>query len=102
MNPAQTAEVRVWDTFVRASPWLLATVTIIDWFTDEPRWMHVWLGYAAAILVVLRVLWGFIGPEHARADFARVESGRIPKCLSMRESGALIRSGGVSDAEALF
>src|SRR5262249_6463835 len=45
---------------------------IIDWFTDEPRWMHVWLGYVAAILVVLRVLWGFIGPGHARfTNFVR-------------------------------
>ena len=72
MNPTQTAEARVWDTFVRASHWLLATVIIIDWFTDEPRWMHVWLGYVAAILVVLRVLWGFLGPEHARfTNFVR-------------------------------
>ena len=66
MSSTQSAEVRVWDPFIRVSHWLLATAVLIDWFTDEPRWMHVWLGYLAAILIVLRVLWGFIGPEHAR------------------------------------
>jgi cytochrome b len=66
MAMTQKAEVQVWDPFVRASHWLLATAVIVDWLTDEPRWMHVWLGYLTAVLVVLRVLWGFVGPEHAR------------------------------------
>ncbi len=61
-----TATVRVWDPVVRVSHWLLAAAVITDWITDEPRWLHVWLGYLAAALVVLRVVWGFIGPEHAR------------------------------------
>jgi cytochrome b len=68
----QVAEVRVWDSFVRVCHWALATIIFVDWFTDEPRWMHVWLGYAAAILVVLRLCWGFIGSEHARfVNFVR-------------------------------
>jgi cytochrome b len=46
--------------------WLLATAVIVDWFTDEPLWMHTWLGYLALALVVLRIVWGFVGPEHAR------------------------------------
>lgn len=72
MTSTETAEVRVWDPFVRVFHWLLAAAVLIDWITDEPRWMHVWLGYLAAILVVLRVAWGFIGPEHARfSSFVR-------------------------------
>jgi len=62
----QAVEIRVWDPFVRVCHWLLATVILVDWFTDEPRWMHVWLGYIAAALVLLRVIWGFIGSENAR------------------------------------
>jgi cytochrome b len=62
----QVMEVRVWDPMVRAVHWLLAAVVIIDWFTDEPLWMHTWLGYLALALVVLRMVWGFVGPEHAR------------------------------------
>jgi cytochrome b len=62
----QVMEVRVWDPLVRAVHWPLAAVVIIDWFTDEPLWMHTWLGYLALALVVLRIVWGFVGPEHAR------------------------------------
>lgn len=62
----QTTEVHVWDPFVRVCHWLLAIVVIIAWLTDEPLWLHTWLGYIAALLVVLRVGWGVIGPENAR------------------------------------
>lgn len=66
MNFAPTTEVRVWDPYIRISHWLLAAAVLVNWYTDEPRWMHVWLGYLAAALVVLRVLWGFFGPANAR------------------------------------
>jgi cytochrome b len=67
---AESAFVAVWDPFVRVSHWLMAAAVLVDWVTDEPRWMHVWLGYLVAALIVLRVAWGFLGPEHARfADF---------------------------------
>jgi cytochrome b len=66
MTTVQVTEVRVWDPFVRVFHWLLATAVLIDWFTDDPLWLHTWLGYLAAILVVLRVIWGFIGTEQAR------------------------------------
>lgn len=61
-----TDTVPVWDAFVRVFHWSLAAAVVIDLVTDEPRWMHVWLGYLAGALVGLRVIWGFIGPEHAR------------------------------------
>lgn len=62
----KVTEVRVWDPFVRVSHWSLAGAVLIAWATDEPLWLHNWLGYLAAILVVLRVIWGFIGSEQAR------------------------------------
>jgi cytochrome b len=66
MQPTKLIEVRVWDPFVRIFHWSLAGAVFIAWATDKPLWLHNWLGYAAAILVVLRVIWGFIGTEHAR------------------------------------
>jgi len=68
----QTIEVRVWDPFVRIVHWALAATVLTAWMFDEPLWMHTWLGYAAAMLVVVRILWGFVGPEHARfVNFVR-------------------------------
>ena len=62
----QAAEIRVWDPFVRVCHWVLATAVIVAWFTDDPLWLHTWLGYIAAAVVLLRGVWGFIGPEQAR------------------------------------
>jgi cytochrome b len=62
----QAIEVRIWDPLIRVVHWLLAAGVLIDWATDEPRWMHVWLGYLAGALVILRIAWGFVGPENAR------------------------------------
>jgi len=68
----QTTEIKVWDPLVRVGHWLLATVLIIAWFVDEPLWLHTWLGYIAIALVLVRIVWGFVGPDYARfASFVR-------------------------------
>ena len=65
-------EIKVWDPLVRTSHWLLATAVIIVWFVDEPLWLHTWLGYIAIALILVRMVWGFIGPDYARfASFVR-------------------------------
>jgi cytochrome b len=40
--------------------------------SDEDRAMHETAGYAALALILVRILWGFLGPRHARfSSFVR-------------------------------
>src|SRR5690606_38835335 len=57
MNTPPSAE-RVWDPFVRVFHWsLVSTVVLNQWVLEEGERPHRWLGYAAAALVLLRVVW---------------------------------------------
>jgi cytochrome b len=69
---ADTAErrpekmIRVWDVFLRLFHWSVAVGFFVAYFSEDVLSLHVWAGYVVGALVVLRIVWGFIGPEHAR------------------------------------
>jgi Prokaryotic cytochrome b561 len=56
---------------VRVFHWSLVAGFIIAYFTEgDLLKVHVWAGYAVGLLIVARLLWGFIGGGHARfSDF---------------------------------
>jgi cytochrome b len=66
-------EVKVWDPFVRVFHWSLATLFLVAYVTgDEAEQVHIVAGYAIAGLVALRIVWGVVGPTHARfSNFIR-------------------------------
>ncbi len=92
--------MRVWDAFVRVCHWALVICVAGAWFTQSgaPDW-HTWLGYAVLAVLVLRLVWGFIGPASARfARFIRspgktftyagqVLAGRAPRHLGHNPLG---------------
>jgi cytochrome b len=71
--------VRVWDPLVRIFHWTLATAFFTAWLSaEEWGFLHRSAGYVILSLVAFRLLWGFVGPRHARfTDFVRSPSAVI-------------------------
>lgn len=72
--PAPT--IRVWDLPLRLFHWLLVLAIALAFLSSEEdsvlnQW-HILAGWVAAVLVVFRIVWGFVGGEHSRfAAFVR-------------------------------
>ncbi|MCP4391145.1 MAG: cytochrome b [Gammaproteobacteria bacterium] len=66
-NSSNPSTVKAWDPLVRVFHWSLVFFFLIA-FTTEDDWMnlHVWAGYAVAMLIGFRLLWGVIGTRTAR------------------------------------
>ncbi len=67
------ATIRVWDPLVRLFHWSLVGLFFFAFVTgDEWKSAHETAGYIVAGLIGFRILWGLVGPRHARfASFVR-------------------------------
>ena len=93
--------IRVWDLPIRLFHWLLA-VCIVGSFasinlSDEFVQWHAYFGYSILILLIFRIIWGFVGSTHARfssfipskkAIFDYLQ-GRSPQVLGHNPLGAV-------------
>jgi len=82
-----THMVRVWDPVVRLFHWSVVAGCFANMFVlEEGETAHDVVGYVVAGVLVVRVLWGFVGSRHARfADFVPMPGS------ALRYAGATLR-----------
>jgi cytochrome b len=57
----------LWDPVVRVSHWGIALAVLLNAvLTEGGSLVHIWTGWSALGLLLIRVLWGFVGPREAR------------------------------------
>jgi len=65
--------LKVWDPLVRVGHWTVVITFFTAYLTgDEFAQLHLWSGYLLGSVICVRIVWGFVGPVHARfRDFVR-------------------------------
>ncbi len=61
---ADAQRVRVWDPAVRLLHWTLAALVAVDLIRDDGDEPHRLVGYAAVVVVLLRLTWGALSRSH--------------------------------------
>lgn len=62
----------LWDIPTRVFHWTIVCCLPLAWWSaeEENYELHEWLGYTVIVLVVSRIIWGFVGSTHSRfSDF---------------------------------
>ncbi len=71
-----TQPIKVWDPLLRIFHWSLVSLFLFAFITEDDFLdLHVIAGYIIVGLILFRLIWGVIGPRHARfTDFVKSPS----------------------------
>jgi len=98
---AETATIRIWDPAIRVFHWSLAAAFAAAWATgEEATRLHELLGYGIVALIGARLVWGAIGPHHARFESFVRGPGAVLGYLSDLRHGRARRHLGHNPAGA--
>lgn len=94
---------RRWDPVVKLTHWTVVAAVLANGLITEPGAApHLWVGYTLAATLVLRLIWGVIGPAEARfsafppspgralAHIREIVAGRRTEHASHNPLGALM------------
>lgn len=87
--------IKVWDPVVRLFHWSLVVLfTANALLTDPEKPLHLWIGYAVAGLVAVRVLWGIVGTRYARfSSFPPSIAGAMEQVGDIRRNRKTLHVG---------
>lgn len=82
---SEAPHIRVWDLLVRSVHWSLAAVIVVELFNEAGAnpW-HRYLGYLAAALVVVRLVWGCGDRGHISLTSMAASARRAPSYFVLR------------------
>ncbi len=85
-------ETYIWSLPTRISHWLLFLALIIAYFLggeEEYINLHAMLGYLAGILILLRFIWGIIGPRYSRFKDFPIGIGKMMEFMTNMKAAKL-------------
>ncbi len=78
-----TKKVKVWEGVIRINHWALALAILALFITADQKIfsVHIILGKVVLMLVIFRILWGFVGSKQARIIPGICALFRIPRYI---------------------
>ncbi len=104
-NPRLTGRdmIEVWDPVVRIFHWGVVIGCILNLFIlPEGKTLHRYVGYVIVGLLSARLVWGFVGTQHARFWDFFPTPGRLRAYVTALASGEETRTLGHSPLAALM
>jgi len=96
-------KIVVWDPLVRLFHWTLVITCITAYVTQEENYeLHLQSGYLIIGLICFRIIWGFIGSDHARFSDFVYRPATILKYLKERRNSQARRYLGHNPAGGIM